>query len=471
MWSNGDRRLHHSVYVLMSVAVTIASGLASPATGTAGPPVPSGGSATTAAVHRTATLANGDRLQVLHGRAGSASTFRVVPSGDRPAGGYAFASVRGILQVQPTGSVDPTSRDRSKNSGTPPTVTAVDTGVRPRPAATAPSARAAAATYPVKLAIASSTAVPAKFMYVWNRSTWQYYAVRGDAASPNGTVDLPPGNYFAVARYGYYRQRSYLLTRTFAVTNAGIAVTFDEKAAKETGLVVDDPTARRYTSAKWIAVPGGDMVGFASGGPAKVYVNPFSVTGVSLRLHEVMTRQGASTSAPSPYRYDLYHSFTGTVPATPVAKVATAGLARTVTMIRAQGVDTNGVVGTAPLTNGWTGALLESPVRVPGSVTEYVTPRTPFARYVGYGSSEDTLALADRTLPAGVGPAQTVGAGPFAPWRATSGASAREGDRLRLEEASSFSDAAGNAGFAGRATVSAQLSSNGDVLASVTGAS
>ena len=461
MWSNGDGRLNRSAYPVVSLVVTVASVFTPPGAGMARPSAPAvpGGSAATAAVHRAATMANGDRLQVLRGRTGSASTFRVAASGDHPAGGYAFASVGGVLQVQPT------------DSGAPLPITAVDDGTSRGTAAAAPVAGAAAATYPVKLAIAATTAVTAKFMYVWNRGTWSYYAVRGDAASPNGAVDLPPGDYFAVARYGYWRQRSYLLVRTFTITNAGLTVTFDEKAAKETGLVVDDTTARRHTSAKWIAVPGGDMVGFASGGPAKVYVTPFSVSGVSLRLHEVMTRQGASTSVPSPYRYDLYHSFQKTVPATPVAKVLTAGLARTVTTIRAQGVDTNGVLGTAPLTNGWTGALLESPIRAPGNFTEYVTPGIPFARYVGYGSSEDTLSLTDRTLPAGAAPGETVGAGPLAPRRAASGGSTRDGDRLRLEEVPSFSDAAGNAGFAGRATVSAQLSSGGDVLASVTGAS
>lgn len=458
MWSNGCRRLHRFAHVLTAGAVTMAAVLIWPGAGTAAPaPAPSaGGPATTAGVHRSATLANGDRLQVLGGRTASAATFRVLGSADRPAGGYAFASVGGVLQVQPTGT------------GTPAAVTAVDTGVRPRSAAGAP---ALAATYPVKLTITSAAAVGAKFMYVWNRSTWAYHAVQGEAASPNGSVALPPGDYFAVARYGYWRQRSYLLTRTFTITNAGATVTFDEKAAKETGLVVDDATARRHTSAKWLAVPGGDMVGFASGGPAKVYVTPFSVPGVSLRLHEVMAKGGFSASVPSPYRYDLFHSFDHTVPATPVAKVATAGLARTVTTLRAQGVDANGVLGTAPLTNGWTGALLESPVRMPSSLTEYVTPGIPFARYLGYGSAEDSLALADRTLPAGATAGEVVGAGPFAPRRAVSGGSTRDGDRLRLDETASFSDAAGNTGFAGRASVTAQLSTGGAVLASVTGVS
>ena len=152
----------------------------------------------------------------------------------------------------------------------------------------------------------------------------------------SGSVSLPPGDYLAVARYGYYRQRNYLLVRTFKVSTAGLTVTLDERAAKETGITADDTTAKRANAAAWLTVPGGDTVGFTGGGPAKNYVTPFSVTGVSLRLHELLAKSGASTAVPSPYRYDLYKVFTTTVPSTPIVKVTTAQLAKTVTSLRAR---------------------------------------------------------------------------------------------------------------------------------------
>jgi hypothetical protein len=216
----------------------------------------------------------------------------------------------------------------------------------------APLPAAAAATYSVKLSITATAKVSGRFLYVWDRATWTYRVVQGDADSTTGTVSLPPGDYFAVARYGYFRQRNYLLVKTFKVTNAGLTVTFDEKAAKETRIVPDDTTATRATSAMWLTTPDGGVAGFASGGPAKNYVTPFSVTGVSLRIHDILT-------APKSYRYDLYHSFSTTVPATPTVSVTKAKLAKTTTRVQAQGVGTVGGLGSA-IKGGWSGSYVES---------------------------------------------------------------------------------------------------------------
>ncbi|MEU8229445.1 hypothetical protein AB0C12_07540 [Actinoplanes sp. NPDC048967] len=323
----------------------------------------------------------------------------------------------------------------------------------------APPAASAAATYQVKFAITASTPVSGKFMYVWDRSTWQYHVVQGDGDSPNGTAQLPPGDYFAVARYGYFRQRNYLLVRTFTVTNAALSVSFAESGAKETGFLTDDATATRSTAAYWLEVGPQDKVGFTSGGPAKTYVTPYAVTGVTLRLHELQTKAGSSAAVPSPYRYDLQRSWPS-VPAAPIAKVTTAQLAKTVTTLRAQGVNTNAALGSA-LKDKWSGSYLESPVQLPGTVTEYVTPGPTLHRKLTLGAGDSALVLPDRALPAGSSAGTTVGAGPFLP--RGPGSSVREGGELRMNEPASYADAAGSPGSDARATVTGKLTADGAV--------
>ncbi|MEU7902729.1 hypothetical protein [Actinoplanes sp. NPDC049118] len=66
--------------------------------------------------------------------------------------------------------------------------------------ASVPPPASAAATYQVKFAIAAAAKVSGRFMYVWDRSTWNYHVVQGDGDSPAGTAQLPPGDYLAVAR-------------------------------------------------------------------------------------------------------------------------------------------------------------------------------------------------------------------------------------------------------------------------------
>jgi hypothetical protein len=323
----------------------------------------------------------------------------------------------------------------------------------------APLPASAAATYQVKFAISSSAKVSGRFMYVWDRSTWKYHVVQGDGDSAEGSAQLPPGDYLAVARYGYFRQRNYLLVRAFKVTTAAVTVTFAESGAKETGIVADDTTARRATSAVWLALPDGSHVGFASGGPARNYVTPFTAAGVSLRVHELLTKAGSSAAVPSPYRYDLQSVFTDTVPAAPIATVTTAKLAKTVTTLLAPGVGMNAALGSEVVGDG-SGSYLESPVRLPGTVTEYVTPGLALRRRLTVGSGDSHLALPDRTLAAGPAAGTTVGAGPLLPRGA--GSSVRVGAELRMNEPASFADAAGNPGVDTRAAVTEKLTADGD---------
>jgi len=381
---------------------------------------------------RTATLATGDRLELLPRPTGEGVNFRVVPVPGREPGGYAFASVDGTLRVQPLA----------------PTRSFKATELRVGPSA--PRAAAPAQTFPVKLTIATPNGVPFKSMYVWDRATWTYYNPVDEEFTPNASVELPSGSYFAVALY-FGPLGSYLLVRTFTITNAGMTVRFEESSARETRIAVDDPSARRIDALAWISVPNGPgglnaVAGFAGRGPTgRMFVTPFSAASASLRLHEVLVADGASDFVPSPFRYDLYHEFTTTVPATPVAQVARAGLARTTTSIRAQALMTDGRLMAVPLTNDWTGVFLESPITIPGTVTEYVTPDLWFLRLLTYGVNAQYMGQRDRLLPAGTSAGETVGIAPFAPRRSSGGSSGREGDRITIWEPS-FVDAAGNGG-------------------------
>ncbi|MCW3843114.1 hypothetical protein ONA70_23725, partial [Micromonospora yasonensis] len=396
-------------------------------------------------------LATGERLELMSDDARSGALFRVLPAGNASSTGrYAYASVGGTLRVQPKGH--------------PAQVVASRTGARAAAAVTAD-------TYPVKLAIASPVSVSSKLLYVWNRQTWAYHTVTDEQYTPNGSVRLPSGDYFAVALYSQWGAGSYLLTRAFQVANAGTTVRFDESTARETRIAVDDATARRYTSAVWISVPGGGLAGFAGGGAEKVYVTPFSVPGASLRLHEILIKQGTSDYVPSPYRYDLYHSFDDAVPATPVANVAKAGLASTATSIRGQARNTNGSLLTVPATGEWTGVYLPSPVAVPGTVTEYVTPDRSFMRLLHYRPMSHDLTLADRALPAGTSAGETLGAAPFAPRRSRAAGSDRDMTRMSVYEYPALSDAAGNLGLDRDARVSVSLRSGSEPYISASGLS
>ncbi|MEU5320534.1 hypothetical protein AB0G67_27845 [Streptomyces sp. NPDC021056] len=417
------------------------------ATATGGEPATTGTvSPTKDAAFRTGrSVAMGDhgRVELIDGR-----DIRVTADAAR----YSVASLDGTVSVRPTGksAADrPTAELRS---------TAGTEDARDVPATT----YAAASTYAVKLSITNAD-VRSKSFYVWDRKTWTSYAVDSDTAGGSSTVKLPPGDYFSVALHNDWQEPSYLLTRTFSVTSAAKTVTFDQRAAKETAIRTDDTTATRDAAAVWISVPGGDLAGFAGSGADKVYVTPFSVSGVSLRLHEVLGKKGASASVPSPYRYDLTHSFTTTVPASPVVTVRASTLAKTVTKVGAPGTRTTAYLQTVPSFGEWTGVFVASSVPVAGSVTEYATPGVTYSRLLSYGTGELSLNLPDRTLPAGTSAGETLGAAPLQPLRSEWGGSQRNYGKIRLSEPNAFGDSAGHTAVDGRATYSYKLTSSGGI--------
>jgi len=400
----------------------------------------------------SAELGDGGRVELVGGRAVHV-TADPKDAGDQAAR-YAVAAANGTVSVRPAGGrmADHTAAKLPLAAGT-------------RAARSGPTTMSAAAsTYAVKLSITHAD-VTTKLFYVWNRKTWTSYLVNSDAIGPTATVELPPGDYFSVALHADCQQPSYLLTRTFTVGSAATTVAFDQRAAKETGIRTDDTTATRQSSAVWISVPGGGgLAGFAGGGAEKVYVTPFSVKGVSLRIHDVLGKKGASASVPSPYRYDLMHSFTTTVPTSPVATVRTSALAKTVTQVHAPGTRTTAILQTAPSLGEWTGVFVGGPVPVAGSVTEYVTPGLTYMRTLAYGDvGELSLNLSDRTLSAGTSAGEVLGAAPLQPGRREWGGSVRYYGKIALVEPSTFGDTAGHNGFDGRAVYSYKLTGSDGV--------
>jgi hypothetical protein len=391
-----------------------------------------------------------DRIAMVAGRPGHAA-FEFKPgSGDRHAP-YAFVSTGGTVRVQQFGD------------DAPPAVQA-QTGAPVRAA----KLTAAAATYATTLTVDSQNWTAwNKTIGLWNRDTWAYVPVTNPQDSLSATASLPPGNYYVAAMYGIYGVDSYLLTKAFTVAAAAQTVHLDETSAKEVAITVDDPTAREDMSAVWMSLPNGDLVGFAGGPQTRTYVTTASVPGTTLRMHEVLIKSGSSAVNPTPYRYDLVNSWSHPLPASPIKAVTTASLAKTSTTIRAQGVNADGSYETVPVTGEWTGVFLSTALRLPATVTEYVTPGVTMSRLVGYREGQ-TLEPADRTLPAGSSPAEIVGGGPLVPGRRFyNDDSRRDANRLQFTENMTLGDAAGGRGADATSATSMTLSSGGQVLKTV----
>jgi hypothetical protein len=185
----------------------------------------------------------------------------------------------------------------------------------------------------------------------------------------------------------------------------------------------------------------------------------------------VLTKKGSSASAPSPYRYDLTRSFNNTVPSSPIASVKTAGLAKTTTPIRAQGVGMRAYLETVPDLGEWTGTYLGNWVRTAATTTEYVTPGVSYSRLLAYGSGDQSLSLPDRTLAAGTTSGSVVGVAPFGPVLDAGSHYVRSGTKISLYDSSTATDAAGNSGTDSRSKTCLRLTSDGQTLASADGLS
>jgi len=408
--------------------------------------VPSGSSS---AVGSASVVTAADRIVTVAGAGGrSAFEFRPV-TGDRQAP-FGFISTGGTVQARQLDGADRTTARAA--TGAP--VQAV-------------RAASAATTYKTTLTIDSeSGGAWNALINLWNRDTWSYVPVTQPRQSRSTSVKLPPGNYYVAAIYGL--EDSYLLTKSFAVSNKTQTVRLAEKSAKEVAIKVDDTTARQEGSAVWLSLPNADLVGFAGGNQNRAHVTTDSLAGTTLRVHEVLTQAGSTTFKPSPYRYDLWKSWPHPLPASPITTVKTASLARTTLTVRAQGITGDGSYLTVPMIGEWTGAFVPTRMRAPATITEYVTPGVTMSRLFDYDAGQ-RFTLPDRSLPAGVSAGETVGAGPLGPnpWTPGGDYSQRRANRLTLRETAVFDDAAGNEGWV-RDTRSTMALSRGDKLLATT---
>jgi hypothetical protein len=458
-FTRGLRAATVASLVVTTLLIAPASGQASPTA-----PVPQDASAPPAA---SATLSTGERVELLPNGASSPS-FRVTPATPGgQVGGYTFGTAGGTLRVQPSGRGGPVrSTDLALGRATEAPKAAAD------PKAAVPKAavpKAAAASARVTLTVPALPGAEQKVVMVWNRTGWIYHPTDSAPYTRVATADLPPGDYFSVALISSWQQPGHLLVTTFTVAAAPLKVTFPSGVV-ETGITVDDATARRSATAMWISLPNGDLAGYAGGDDGgKLYVTPFSVPGATLRLREILVKAGHQAS--SPYRYDLFQEFPNTAAAKPLITVPTATLARTITSFRAQGLSVSGSLTTTPQIQDSGGAALSTPISLPSTITEYVTPGRPFSRSVSVGSWEYVFALKPRTLQVGANPAETVGAGPVHPNVSGAALTTRDYDLFDFREYPTFGDAAGNTGVDRRAVMSARLTSGGRTLWSVTGGS
>jgi hypothetical protein len=380
---------------------------------------------------------------------GDRSTFRYASASGDTDEAVGFVSTGGTVRVQPLGENGQTAL--KAKTGAPAAAGAVIT---------------AAVTYRTTLRIDSSNWSAAnKMIHLWNRDTWAYVPLDNPGSSLTATADLPPGNYFVATMYGISGVDSYLLTRSFTVTDRAQTVVLAQSSAKEVALRVDDTTARHDASAVWLSLPNGDLIGFAGGyNNTRTYVTTASTPGTTLRTHQILTKKGATALQPSPYRYDLTQSWAHPFPAALISTSKTASLARTTTTIRAQGINTSGVYDSVPDFGEWAGANLPTQMRLPATFVEYVTPGVSVSRGVRYGATQN-LDLGPRTLPAGLSPSTTIGAGPLVPGRRKyNDDSRRYENQLQILENMPYGDSAGSYGYDYAAESTLELSADGQVL-------
>ncbi|GLF97198.1 hypothetical protein [Streptomyces yaizuensis] len=396
-------------------------------------------------------LATGDRaaLAPADGGAdgGGERAVRLVPrTGQDTAGRYAFVRRGGELTLSPAG------QDRALPAST----LVTDPAAR-----SAPAARAG--RHKVRITLTGATAA-GPVIQVWNRKTWQYHEVREDQHGTDGTVSLPPGDYLVIGMYSRMLAPDHLLSRTFTVKDRALTVTMDGKAARETAVTADDTSARRASSAVSILLPNGEVVGFMGGGAHRVYVTPFALKGMELRIHDVLEKKGSSANVPSPYRYDLVKVFKDRIPATPRATVRKADLSRTVLTLRSPGTDTVGWLSTGLRLGMNTGSVVTTPVRLPATITEYATPRARISRSLDSPDGPD-LRLYEDVLVPGQNPGRIIGAAPYGVTACEFPRSELDGTRLVFAEPCAFGDAWNSQGTDPDAVEDLLLTTGGTVLA------
>ncbi|MFE7134457.1 hypothetical protein ACFVIM_26720 [Streptomyces sp. NPDC057638] len=319
-----------------------------------------GGGPGAAGATTSVPLGNGERLEVGRADAGTQGGYRVVPGPG--SAGQPYALVRGgdTIEVRAAGTA---------HRAEPVTV--------PVPAAkrTAAAGRSTAPSGPtrqVRFTYVNGTH-DGFTMNVWDRDTWQWFNVRERQTRHDGTVDLPAGRYVVFGMFTSVSGPSHVIGETFTVGDKDQKLTLDAKETAEVTHRVKDTTARTEYSALAVTTPSQYTSEVRSGLGGSVRMNRISLPKMTVRLHQTMVKAGSSVNAPSPYRYNLRHEFTNSVPATPTVSVAASGLARTKVTLRPLG----GTDAIATLQTGdgsYAGLALVSQVRVPSATVEYATP-------------------------------------------------------------------------------------------------
>ncbi|WP_197370922.1 hypothetical protein, partial [Streptomyces clavuligerus] len=407
----------------------------------------------------SAVLPTGDRVEPAAAPGAAAPAVRLVPlAGQEQPGRYAYTQRGGELTLRPAGlpralpATTVNTTTGSTTTGGTPTGNAAGRGARGGP-------------FKVGVVLTGATA-NGPVVQVWNRTTWAYHEVTVGTRGADGTVWLPPGDYLAVGMYGG-PAADHLLARAFTVRDRALTVAMDARAARETAVTTDDSTARRAGAAVSLRLPNGEVVGFMGGRGQRVLVTPFTLKGISLRVHEVQVKKGTTANVPSPYRYELVKEFRDTVPATPRATVRTAGLARTVLTLRSPGLDTIGWLSSSRDLRGNTSSTVATPVRLPARVTEYATPGIAVRHTL---DSPDGPALTTgRRLPAAGGSTgHVLGAAPFGAGACAlpqSEPSELRGTRLTFAEPCAYGDGYGHQGLDRDATEDLELTSRGALVA------
>lgn len=299
---------------------------------------------------------------------------------------------------------------------------------------------------------------------------------RAQTTGGTATVRLFARRYIAHATvYTGGTQVSNLL-RPYTIRAGDRHVTFDARAAKPVAVTLDRAGATAaLTAITAYNGSGGSFVGIGGGSPGQVSVLPVKDPGIVFNLQSLWTSREATETAPSPYRYDLADVARGEVPADPVYRHATAGLAAVRMSWRTPAAATLGSPVWSPvLPDVFLSVGTGIPMPLPAAQTEYVTPGVSYARSFYYGPDERYLLQAGAlTAPDAAylprGNAETWNVAAIGPAFPDTGAGDRTGDVLAYGGDGLFSDAvAGHVGRDMRATGTVRLTRGATVVKTAT---
>ncbi|GAA4623578.1 S8 family serine peptidase [Actinoallomurus vinaceus] len=299
---------------------------------------------------------------------------------------------------------------------------------------------------------------------------------RAQTAGGTATVRLRAKRYIVHAAVFTQGTDVSSLLQPYTVGVSDHHVTLDARAAKPVTVTIDraDATATLDAMSAYNG-RGGAFVGIGGGRPGRVSVLPVQDHDVVFNVQSLWTRQDATETAPSAYRYDLADVVRGQVPADPTYHHRTAELAAIRMNWRTPAAETIGSHVWAPvLPDVFLSVGTGIPMRLPAAQTEYVTPRQTYSRSL-YCGPDDRSLLQGSTLTApnasyaAKAYAETWNAAAVGPAFPGTGGGDRTGDVLTYGGDGLFSDAAsGHVGRDVRATGTVRLTRGSTVVKTAT---